>query len=200
MNIRQLLVLAILFSLCGCGGREVLESIDGTVPQGVDLSGNWRIRTDMAAEQRRLRDAIRRTDGFSDKDLAVKPPTRSSRASGSSKPQRTKGGLVHVFLESGASLKVTQTPHALFVSFDRSVVEEFRFGENRMISIGEIQAQRVTGWIGDTLTVETIDRNSMKLTERYQLTDSGNTLQRSIVLRGKNEDEQTVIQEFDRAD
>lgn len=107
---------------------------------------------------------------------------------------------MHVFLESGAALKLTQTPHALYVSFDRSVVEEFRFGENRMISVGEIQAQRVTGWIGNTLTVETIDRNSMKLTERYQLIDNGNTLQRVIVLRGKNEDQQTVTQEFARAD
>jgi hypothetical protein len=70
---------------------------------------------------------------------------------------------VYVFLETGAYLKVTQTAHALFVSFDRSVVEEFRFGESRIVSVGEVQAQRVTGWQGDSLTVETLDRNVMKL-------------------------------------
>lgn len=200
MKKRQLLIILTAISLFGCSGREILESIDGTVPQGIDLSGNWRIRADMAAEQKRLRDAIRRTDGFSDKDLGITLPKSSSRPSASSKPQRSKGGLVHVFLETGASLKVTQTPHALYVSFDRSVVEEYRFGENRVISVGEIQAQRVTGWIDDTLTVKTIDRNNMKLTERFRLIDGGKTLQRVIVLRGKNEDEQTVVQEFDRAD
>jgi hypothetical protein len=172
----------------------MLVPIDGTVPAGVDLSGNWSIRADMAADQRRLRQAIRRTDGV--RNRSVSPPSNSrGKESGG-----VSGGLVYVFLETGAYLKVTQTAHALFVSFDRSVVEEFRFGESRIVSVGEVQAQRVTGWQGDSLTVETLDRNGMKLTERYRLADGGNTLQREITFRSKKMEEETLLQEFTRSD
>lgn len=40
----------------------------------------------------------------------------------------------------------------------------------------------------------------MKLTERFQLKDSGKTLQRQITLRSKKLEEETIVQEFDRAD
>ena len=105
---------------------------------------------------------------------------------------------MYVFLETGSSLKVTQTQHALFISFDRSVVEEFRFGENRIISVGAVEAQRVTGWEGNQLVVETLDKNGMKLTERFRLVDGGNTLQRRITFRSKNHEEESIVQEFDR--
>ena len=111
-----------------------------------------------------------------------------------------KGGLVYVFLETGTALKVTQTAHALFISFDRSVVEEFRFGESRLVSVGEVEAQRVTGWEGTQLVVETLDKNGMKLTERFHLTNGGATLQRQITFRSKKLEEETIVQEFDRAD
>ena len=55
--------------LAGCAPREVLEPRDGTVPVGVDFSGDWRIQTDQRADQRRLRAAIRATDGLKDDDL-----------------------------------------------------------------------------------------------------------------------------------
>ena len=178
--------------LSGCSGREVLLSIDGTVPVGVDLTGNWKIRARMADEQERLQQAIRRTDGVKDTSLTSNSSRRKSRNS--------KAGLVYVFLETGAALKITQTAYALYVSFDRSVVEEFRFGDNRMISVGAVQAQRVTGWVDGALTVETLDKNSMKLTESYRLTSGGQILQRTITFRSKDEDVETILQEFDRID
>ena len=168
------------------------------MPAGTDLSGNWVMREVSPAERRRIMEAISKTDGVDDSEFFKRQPTPQNRSrSGSGS---FKGGLVYVFLETGTALKVTQTPHGLFISFDRSVVEEFRFGENRLISIGEIEAQRVTGWDGDQLVVETLDRNGMKLTERFQLTDNGNTLQRQITLRSKKLEEETIVQEFDRAD
>lgn len=124
----------------------------------------------------------------------------SAAQSVSRRRRSRKGGLVYVFLETGSALKVTQTEHGLFISFDRSVVEEFRFGENRLVNVGEVEAQRVTGWDGDQLVVETLDKNGMKLTERFQLKDSGRTLQRQITLRSKKLEEETIVQEFDRAD
>jgi hypothetical protein len=147
------------------------------------------------AERRRLRDAINKTDGVDDDEYF-----RQRQAQARSRSRSGKGGLVYVFLETGTALKVTQTPHALFISFDRSVVEEFRFGENRIVSIGEVEAQRVTGWEGHQLVVETLGKKGMKLTERFQLLDGGKLLQRQITFRSKKLEEETIVQEFDKAD
>jgi hypothetical protein len=103
-----------------------------------------------------------------------------------------------VFLELGELLKVSQTAGGLFISFDRSVVEEFRFGENRIVSVGQVEAQRVTGWEGNTLVVDTLDRNNMKLTDRFRLLENGSVLERTIMLRSKAKDEESVVQVFDK--
>jgi len=147
------------------------------------------IREEMAADQRRLQSAIQKTSG-----------AHSGSGSAEKKLQKVSGGVVHVFLETGELLKITQTADGLFISFDRSIVEEFRFGEHRMISIGEVQAQRVTGWEGQQLIVETLDKHGVKLTDRFQLVDGGQTLRRDITLRSKKKEEQSVTQEFDRVE
>ena len=167
------------------------------VPAGTDLTGNWVMREVPREERRRLAEAINKTDGVADDRVFRRRSTGRYRGgSGLS----VEGGLVYVFLETGTALKVTQTQHALFISFDRSVVEEFRFGENRIVSVGTVEAQRVTGWEGDQLVVETLGRKGMKLTERFRLTDGGETLERRITFRSKKLEEETIVQEFDRAD
>lgn len=168
------------------------------MPAGVDLSGNWIIRSTDPEAQRRLREAIRKTDGIPDDEL-FRLPTQQSSQSRSSHNRRVRGGLVYVFLETGSALKITQTPYGLFIAFDRAVVEEFRFGENRIVNVGEVEAQRVTGWEGSQLVVETLDRNSMKLTERFQLSHDGMVLERTINLRSKGGEQETIVQTFDRA-
>ena len=92
----------------------------------------------------------------------------------------SKGPSVHLFIESGKALKITQTPHGLFVSFDRAVVEEFTFGENRMISLGPIEAQRVSGWEGRVFVVETMGKKGATLTETWPLDSDGDVLVREI--------------------
>ena len=188
---------AILLILGACSEPEVLEPRDGAVPVGTDFSGDWIMRKISLEERRRIRDAINKTDGVDEED--VFRPNRTTQNASRSRRTR-KGGLVYVFLETGTALKITQTEHGLFISFDRSVVEEFRFGENRLVSVGEVEAQRVTGWDGDQLVVETLDKNGMKLTERFQLKDRGKTLQRQITLRSQKLEEETIVQEFDRVD
>lgn len=89
---------------------------------------------------------------------------------------------VRVFLVIGKTLKVTQTNSGLFFSFDRSVVEEYRFGENREISVGAISASRVSGWEGRSYVIETLDDDGALLTETYRLSDDGQVLRRSIVI------------------
>lgn len=184
----------------GCVTPEILSPRSGTVPPGVDLSGNWVIRNNSVADQRRLREAINRTDGVKEEDIFRQPDRQStSQMRRSQSEGQVRGGLVYVFLETGNALKVTQTADGLFISFDRAIVEEFRFGENRLVSVGAVEAQRVTGWEGDELVVETLDRNNMKLTERFRLIDGRAVLQRKITFRSKAGEEETIVQLFDRA-
>ena len=136
----SLVIVSVL--LAGCAARELLDPRDGAVPAGVDFSGYWLIQDGSRENDRRIRDAIRRTDGIKDDEI-FSGSERQSTARGSRSKSGYRGGLVFVFLETGKSLKISQTPDGLFISFDRSVVEEFRFGENRVVSIGEIEAQRV---------------------------------------------------------
>ena len=95
--------------------------------------------------------------------------------------------LVHVFLETGEAIKVTQTDAALFVSFDRSIVEEYRFGENRDISVGPISASRASGWEGGAYVIETLDEDGAKLIDSYRLKENGQYLWRNIVLLHRNQ-------------
>ncbi len=117
-------------------------------------------------------------------------------ASSGTSPRGARELLVHVFLETGTSLKITQTEAGLFVSFDRSVVEEYRFGENRRISVGAISAERVSGWEGAAYVVETLDDDGAKLIESWRLQDRGRRLQRNIEIWHKNQQKLTLTQDF----
>jgi hypothetical protein len=109
---------------------------------------------------------------------------------------RRRGGQVLVFLESGQNLKVTQTAHGLFMSFDRAIVEEYRFGENREINIGPVTAQRVSGWDGAAYVIETLDKDGVVLSERYSLSDD--TLLRRIRVVAKEDTKMDLTQTFRR--
>lgn len=168
----------------------------GGAPDNVDLSGQWELREDAAEERHRIDEAINRAAGG-----GISIRSGGGRSSAARRQRRGRDGqLVYVFLETGQSLKVTQTDAGMFLSFDRSVVEEYRFGENRMINVGEISAQRVSGWVDDKYVVESLDKNGMKLTERLWLSEDGNTLFRQFAFR-EDKDAPAVIvatQSYDR--
>lgn len=105
---------------------------------------------------------------------------------------------VSVFLEMGTSLKVTQTASGLFFSFDRSVVEEYRFGENREVTVGAISASRVSGWEGSAYVIETLDKDGAKLVESWRLQQKGSVLQRNLVIWDRGEKQLSLEQRFDR--
>lgn len=181
--------------LTACAAREVLTPKSGVAPSGVDLSGTWRLRRDDSDGQRQINEAIRRTDGVNDR-IILRPPDTQNERNRPTRP-RNPGGLVHVFLKNGNTLKITQTAGGMFLSFDRSVVVEYRFGENRQVRVGPVVADRVSGWAGREYVAETLDENRMKLTERFALVNN-HTLQRTIVFRSKNNEEETLVQTFDR--
>ncbi len=198
MRVIRLLFL-MLFVLYGCASPEVLMPKGATAPAGVDFSGQWKLRPESALDQRRINEAIDRTDGVDNRTVMreMLKQQRNGR-NGMRRSGGTSGGLVHLFLETGDSLKITQTPYTLFISFDRAVVEEYSFGENRPINIGGADAYRVSGWEGNAYVIETLGEKGMKLTDRYSLANDNERLIRRITLRSKKMEEVTIVQEFDR--
>ena len=178
--------------IAGCAAKEVLVA-KSAVAAGNDLSGQWQLREDSQTAAKRIRDAEFAAAGGNEPLLP-----RENRYSDQSKRGDGGGASVHVFLETGRSLKITQTDYGLFVSFDRAVVEEYRFGESREISVGPIIADRVSGWEGSSYVIETLDNNGARLVEAYQLQDSGRSLLRKIKIVEKKITQLSLEQVFDR--
>lgn len=190
-NVRPLILLAGLL-LTACASRPELETKTAVVPAGIDLSGQWTLRVEPGSrewrppgEEPRIR-VPRRTSSRNQ----GRQPTRSSRNSG--------GTAVSIFLESGQLLKITQTPSGLFISFDRSVVEEYRFGENRLVSVGPIEAQRASGWQDQRFVIETLDESGAILSESWELSSDGDVLVRKISLTDGEKEQFSSAQRFDR--
>ena len=180
-----LVVLCTLF-MAGCGSSEpLLISKSYAVPAGVDLSGQWIIRGDPSD---------RRSQAGGTQERLI-PMNRSQR----SRRQRSSSGVsAQVFIEYGESLKISQTNYGIFISYDRSVVEEFTFGENRTVSIGPIEARRVSGWEGGSFVVETLDDSGTTLFEAWHLDADQAVLIRDVRMSKGDEDTFTLRQVFDR--
>ena len=103
-----------------------------------------------------------------------------------------------MFLRTGERLKITQTPYALFVSFDRSVVEEYRFREHRPVNVGPIEADRVSGWVDGKYLIQTLDREGALLQESYALGAGGEVLVRTVTVTYRNEPVLSLQQAYDR--
>jgi len=137
LRLAALVVVALVLS--SCAGREPLPAKSGTVPVGVDLSGRWQLRDHSQATNRAISDIEREAAGANEGLIPKSTRKTSSR-------KKSDDTQVHVFLETGEVLKITQVEHGLFVSFDRAIVEEYRFGEQRMANVGPVVADRVSGW------------------------------------------------------
>ena len=187
-----ILVVVCCAILSGCAAREELIAKSADVPTGVDLSGQWRLRVDSLDSVDRIGEAEREAAGGEESILVV-PERKLQR----SRQRSSAGTLVHVFLETGSSLKVTQTLHALFISFDRAIVEEYRFGEKREISVGPVMADRVSGWEGESYVIETLDKDGAKLIETYRLSEDGHKMFRTILIIQNGKSQLDVEQVFD---
>ncbi len=160
--------------LAGCAAPVVLDPPPTGIPDDIDFTGYWSLQQVEGRQQ-----PTRATDALIIPKDRRAPVRRSSR----SEP----GSAARVFLESGNELKITQAESALFISFDRSIVEEHRFGVLREISVGPIEAQRSAGWVGDTLEIKTLDDDGALLTERWTLRLGGDQLVREVQLIHKDE-------------
>jgi len=171
--------------LVGCASEPQLISKSHAVPAGVDLSGRWMVRADRIARRSAM-------------DSTQEKLMTSSRSQRSRRQRSASGMSAQVFLEYGESLKISQTNYGIFISYDRSVVEEFTFGENRIVSVGPIQARRVSGWEGNSFVVETLDDTGTTLFEAWHLDEDNTVLVRDIRLSKDDEDKFSYRQVFDR--
>lgn len=172
--------------LSACASEPVLLSKSAVVPADVDLTGYWQVRDDPTSK------GLPEAGGASGELVPVIRRQRSRTE------RRSSGVSAQVFLEFGETLKITQTDYGLFISYDRSVVEEYTFGENRLVAIGPIEAKRVSGWEHGAFVVETLDQSGTALYETWKLAGGGAVLTRDIRI-GKGEKDSFVHRQvFDR--
>lgn len=175
--------------VAGCVSHPELVPRPGGNPLQVDLSGHWE-----------LQNGGKRS--VSNEQVIRIPPPVGVRRPTYDQPRirrsRPGGSALRVFLQSGNRLKVTQTDYGLFFSFDRAIVEEYNFGENRKVNVGPIEAQRVSGWDGRTFIAETMDEEGNVLTELWRLEEDGTLLVRDISIGNESEVEFSMQQVFVR--
>ena len=190
---RHWLITALVLTIVGCGGAPEprLEPIGDVIPPDMSLAGRWQLRDVDDDSARRIRNAGQQAAGRVED--AIAPTRREKNRSKSSKDSPS----VHVFLETGRNLKITQTSDGLFISFDRSVVEEYQFREHRAVRVGPIEAERASGWKDGRYVILTADTQGALLTETYALLD-GDILERTITIDYKQERTLNVRQLFDR--
>ena len=175
----SLAVLSIVLSACAGSAPPRLMPIGDVIPAGVSLEGRWQLRAGTDSAEARIRKGEYRSGG---------------------RRRGADGPSVYVFLRTGARLKITQTPYALFVSFDRSVVEEYRFREHRYVNVGPIEADRASGWAENRYVIQTLDQEGALLEESYALEPGGDALVRTVSIDYDNEKALSLRQVYDRAE
>lgn len=173
----QLAFLMLVLSACAGAGPPKLTPIGEVIPAGVSLEGRWQLQSGSADAERRIRKAEYRSSGGR---------------------RGADGPSVFVFLRTGSRLKISQTPYALFVSFDRSVVEEYRFREHRLVNVGPIEADRASGWVDNKYVIHTLDSDGAMLEESYALQAGGDVLVRRVSVTHGNQNVLSLEQTYDR--
>lgn len=167
---RHGIVFALLL-LAGCGSQPPLEPRPGSAPAGIDFAGDWLVESEEGVP----------LTGIAAPEQTIVVPTRDAQRR-PPRPRRDETADVRVFLEAGTRVRITQTPYTLFFAYDRAIVEEYTFGENRLVQVGPVEAQRVSGWDGEVFIVETQGRDGSLLTERWRFDVGRDRLLRDVAL------------------
>ena len=166
--------MSLALSACAGSGAPRLTPIGDVIPASVSLEGRWQVGAGTDDVEKRIR--------------------KARYGSGAEAPS------VFVFLRTADRLKITQTPYALFVSFDRSVVEEYRFREHRLVNVGPIEADRASGWVEGRYVIQTLDDDGALLEESYALEPGGDVLVRTVSVDYDDDEILSLRQIYDRID
>lgn len=175
----SLAFLSLALSACAGSGAPRLTPIGDVIPASVSFEGRWQLRAGTDDAENRIREAGYRSSGGR---------------------RGADGPSVYVFLRTGDRLKITQTPYALFVSFDRSVVEEYRFREHRLVNVGPIEADRASGWMKGRYVIQTLDDEGALLEETYALESGPDVLVRTVSVDHDNEEILSLRHTYDRVE
>ncbi len=171
----RLLTIVCLTLLAGCASSLKLPSPSGAFPSEIEFEGDWR-RVESREEDQMEPDRL---------NLPTSREATSRRTSG---PRAKPGRKVRAFLEYGRQLRVTQLDTAVLISFDRSIVREYRYGEHRMTNVGPIVAERTTGFNGDVLEITTLDDAGGLMKESWRVRRNGRQLERRVtIVKGKRD-------------
>ncbi len=173
-----------------------------TPPPETDLSGYWRLRDEATDPLRKFSRQGSIGPASAQRVMRITEEMRrmGQRPPPSKRDSRTRAALAQVFLETGVNVKITQTVDGLFISYDRSVVEEYLFGEHRLATVGPVRAERASGWQGGAYVVETMDEDGVLLRERWYVAEAGAVLRRDVEFSEKGEVVYSVTQAFDRVE
>ena len=188
--------------LWGCAGAPEPQLIPGQrIPPGdIDLSGYWHLRDEATDPLRQFSRQGSIGPASAERVMRITQEMRRMNQGPSGKRnERGRAALAQVFLETGVNVKITQTADGLFISYDRSVVEEYLFGEHRLATAGPVRAERASGWQGDAYVVDTLDEDGVLLRERWHLDEAGAVLRREVEFSEAGEVVYSVTQTFDRA-
>jgi len=189
--------LLLTFSLFGCATLEELEKYDIKSSPGTDLNGNWIFFGNFNENKKIIAKAINKTNGVIYRGIKT-----TGMFDGNSTPtiKKNSRGVAHLFFENTQKIKVTQTKYSLYINFDRSIVEEYSFGELKTIVLGNVKARRSSGWVKDkgVYRIETLDEYGMKITEEYKLLINEEKLERLLIFRDKDLNEIKVLQTYIR--
>ncbi len=192
----------LLLVVAGCAGSPKPQLVPGSrlPPADLDLSGYWQLRGEADDPLRNFSRQGFIGPGSTQRVVRLTKQMRRDGITPSTggRSNRERAALAQVFLETGANVKITQTDDGLFISYDRSVVEEYVFGEHRIASVGPVSAERASGWQGETYVVETLDEDRVLLRERWSLAEGGSVLNRDVEFLEKDEVVYAVTQVFDR--
>ncbi|MEC9415712.1 MAG: hypothetical protein VYC67_03870 [Pseudomonadota bacterium] len=184
-----------LMLVTACSSNEVLNKLPANSDTKINISGRWVFDGDYLSNEMKINKTIDQSSGIiyqRIKTTGVFPEAQAAR------PKKNAWGVAHLFFKNAKVLRITQTDYALYVDFNRSIVEEYNFGELKNVTIGKVSASRSSGWFSNQFQIDTLDSHGMKITEKYTISGDMNTLTRNIIFRDKNFNNSEIVQNFKR--
>ena len=173
------MIFTLFMILNGCATPETPNKFGLLENSTINMNGYWEYIGDYNENEKQIISAIKDSSGVVYRAIKT---TGVFDGKSNEKVRKNSRGVAHLFFENSKKIQITQTNYSIFINFDRSIVEEYSFGELKKIQLGNVSAMRSSGWVDKSYFIETLDAYGMKITEKYSLT-ANNNLERIIIFR-----------------